>query len=161
MTKNTAKWREVTDQGDLCLTGDGLVHLQSIFNKDDLNFLLAKVRVFARFDPKQKEFVITSLRDAGFYVLMCGDGTNDVGALKHAHVGVAILSSQPGAEKNKESKVRRSSGLCLILWIGLTCWVLTIFLMSFYYYIKIPVSSLKCTVFKNLFSNKDFMPKIS
>ena len=110
MTKNTAKWREVTDQGDLCLTGDGLVHLQSIFNKDDLNRLLAKVRVFARFDPKQKEFVITSLRDAGFYVLMCGDGTNDVGALKHAHVGVAILSSQPGAEKNKES-TKKSSDL--------------------------------------------------
>ena len=43
------------------------------------------------------------------------------------------------------SKVRRSSGLCLILWIGLTCWVLTIFSMSFYYYIKIPVFSLKCT----------------
>ena len=42
-------------------------------------------------------------------------------------------------------KVRRSSGLCLILWIGLTCWVLTIFSMSFYYYIKIPVFSLKCT----------------
>ena len=110
MTKNTAKWREVTDQGDLCLTGDGLVHLQIIFNKDDLNRLLAKVRVFARFDPKQKEFVITSLRDAGFYVLMCGDGTNDVGALKHAHVGVAILSSQPGAEKNKES-TKKSSDL--------------------------------------------------
>ncbi|XP_037957568.1 manganese-transporting ATPase 13A1 [Teleopsis dalmanni] len=90
-------------QFDLCITGEGLQHLKENL-PDLLLVLLPYVTVFARFAPKQKEYVITTLKHLGYCTLMCGDGTNDVGALKHAHVGVSLLSSAPTKLKKRNTE---------------------------------------------------------
>ncbi|KAJ1398555.1 hypothetical protein B484DRAFT_406617, partial [Ochromonadaceae sp. CCMP2298] len=47
------------------------------------------------------ESILLALNAAGLYTLMCGDGTNDVGALKAAHVGVSIVND-PDFERRIE-----------------------------------------------------------
>lgn len=46
--------------------------------------------VFGRFGPDQKTQLITALQGEDVVVGMCGDGANDCGALKAAHVGISL-----------------------------------------------------------------------
>ncbi|GMH40341.1 hypothetical protein BSKO_08245 [Bryopsis sp. KO-2023] len=73
---------------DMCITGDALPYLMK---RGVASFVIPMVQVFARVSPDHKELVVNTLRSQGRVTLMCGDGTNDVGGLKAAHVGVALL----------------------------------------------------------------------
>ena len=85
-----AYFRRLASRFDLCASGDGFAALQA---RGALQAALPHVRVLARMSPGQKEVALGALQEAGHVAMMCGDGTNDVGALKQSAVGVALVSA--------------------------------------------------------------------
>ncbi|KAK4237694.1 hypothetical protein C8A03DRAFT_34314 [Achaetomium macrosporum] len=80
---------EIIKTKDLCVTGYALNKFKG---QVGWKTLLRYTWVYARVSPKQKEDILLGLKDMGYFTLMAGDGTNDVGALKQAHIGVALLN---------------------------------------------------------------------
>ncbi|KND87100.1 Manganese-transporting ATPase 1 [Tolypocladium ophioglossoides CBS 100239] len=80
---------EILGTKDLCVTGYALAKFK---DQAGWNSLLRHTWVYARVSPKQKEDILLGLKEMGYYTLMAGDGTNDVGALKQAHIGIALLN---------------------------------------------------------------------
>lgn len=97
------------EQYDICVTGAALKQFES---RPSWNDLVQNTWVYARVSPSQKEFILTTLKTLGYTTLMAGDGTNDVGALKQAHIGVALLAGSPDdlqkiAERQKLERVKK------------------------------------------------------
>ncbi|SCU97182.1 LADA_0H04940g1_1 [Lachancea dasiensis] len=93
---------EIFAKYDLAVTGHAL---KALAGHHQLEELIRHTWVYARVSPSQKEFILNSLRDMGYQTLMCGDGTNDVGALKQAHVGIALLNgTEEGLKKIGEQR---------------------------------------------------------
>ncbi|EGD75693.1 hypothetical protein PTSG_07811 [Salpingoeca rosetta] len=85
---------------DLCVTGP--VRLCAAETSELVWKQASSVRVYARMTPDQKEKLMMALKDTKHHTLMCGDGANDVGALKQAHVGVALLSGFGNANVKRD-----------------------------------------------------------
>jgi cation-transporting ATPase 13A3/4/5 len=56
--------------------------------------LLDHVRVYGRCTPNNKTSIISTMISKGYITMMCGDGGNDCGALRMAHVGIALSDSE-------------------------------------------------------------------
>lgn len=93
---------------DLCVTGYALSKFQG---SAALATIYRYTWVYARVSPTQKEEILTGLKGLGYHTLMAGDGTNDVGALKKAHIGVALLNGSQEdldriAEHSRNTKIK-------------------------------------------------------
>lgn len=100
-------------QVSLCFTGNAY-DLLSKMNPNLSISLLPQTAIFARTSPTQKESILAKLKSPplSLNTLMCGDGTNDVGALKQAHIGVALLDGRPEdlqkiLKEMRDSQVRK------------------------------------------------------
>jgi cation-transporting ATPase 13A1 len=106
---------EISQRCDLCATG---AVLSSALDKvPQLRESLHLFSVLARMRPDEKERVLLALKDCGRCTLMMGDGANDVGALKQAHVGIALLSGfgDLNASKEVESKTPKDKATSSVI----------------------------------------------
>jgi cation-transporting ATPase 13A1 len=87
---------------NLCMTGSSF--WRAVNRHPESWKHLERVKVFARMSPDNKEVLMRALKDMGRHTLMCGDGANDVGALKQAHVGVALLSGFASANTTRDGE---------------------------------------------------------
>ena len=100
-----------------------------LINKNDENkeyheiFLkmINKTLVFARMQPEHKTLLIQCLKKQNKIVGMCGDGANDIGALRTADVGISLGADQSSASAHFMSTGQDIKCLLKLLCEGKAC----------------------------------------
>jgi len=77
----------------------------------DSSKIIRHLHIFSRTSPAQKGIIVSLLNHEGHVTLMCGDGTNGVGSLKRADVGLAIVNNREPTKEEKKKKKELMSGM--------------------------------------------------
>ncbi|KAG7209711.1 hypothetical protein KM043_011347 [Ampulex compressa] len=80
-------------------------HLLRKYYPDILPKICVRGAVFARMTSDEKQQLVLELMELGYYVVMCGDGANDCGALKAAHAGVSLSEAESSVASPFTSKI--------------------------------------------------------
>jgi cation-transporting ATPase 13A3/4/5 len=67
--------------------------------------IIQRGTVFARMSPEQKAQLVEEYQAIDYVVSMCGDGANDCGALKAAHVGISLSEAEASVAAPFTSRV--------------------------------------------------------
>ncbi len=114
----------------LCVTGAALEFLENHIRMEQYHVELAKLNVvpaisiFARVSPFQKAEIVTDIEEAGAVVGMCGDGGNDVSALRQATFGFALSTSDAGIAAPFSTARKDLTSLVELLIEGRCVWCL-------------------------------------
>lgn len=110
----------IAQQYGICLTGSTLAAIEAnlvttlnVSQHQIRSALYPYVKIFARVSPQQKETIIATFNNLGKYTLMCGDGTNDIGALRKANIGISVINdatfeNKINAAVEKKDRARRA-----------------------------------------------------
>jgi cation-transporting ATPase 13A1 len=97
---------ELSSEYMLGLVGEEVLKLEDIKDSDlpEKSKIFKHIKLYCRVAPLQKDMIVRELIKAGCNPSMCGDGSNDVGALKRALIGVALLNSEDLAKTDKSKE---------------------------------------------------------
>lgn len=97
--------KTLTTEYILCTTGDCISYLLKDNNKiniESLKSLLLNCNIYTRTTPSIKGEIVHYLKKSGKIVLMCGDGSNDLSAIKYSHIGISILNTEYEADDSRD-----------------------------------------------------------
>eukprot|EP00884_Botryococcus_braunii_P021078 jgi/Botrbrau1/7654/Bobra.0159s0096.1 len=107
------------------VTGRGFQHLLKEPGRAMLDIALDQAAVWARMAPDQKHHLVELLSERGRagrtsrrHVAFCGDGANDVGALKAAEVGVSLCDAEASVAAPLTSKTASIACLLPVMYEG-------------------------------------------